>query len=728
MDDQDCEEIGNILHSLEIDALVFVGGPEEISHVAQLVEYFIINKFPISVISVFQSPNDSVHYPPFIERTLGFDTAVVTLCELIGNLKKFPDFFLVPCGSSIRTAEIARRLNIRNVVSPSETYIPEESAKEISDSISATVLGLTLLVVDGVDIDILRLALERHGRNFRVINLKMLSRMAFPSISDCNRGVSLGLTAAYLAASGKHGTVAFAEPSSAFFGGFPLGAILRDRQSDAFLALDQSSEPSSPELGRIARLKSFRESSVPEITIRRHIHDSRLLAFDHNTSGGPCDFDIFPRIPRESIPSIGWTLSPATGVDFEGIFRSEKAPSAPRLFHIIVGGYCGASTNYAVAEFIEHTRNSSSSQVLLWKGSWQDPPAGEELIAETQLRPLRAPLPAAPVVSDGIVIFGDFETLKQARDQYSSKRTLLVPCDSRNAIPGVPCCLGFPTTVRVLCSVLGSLSTLAASTRSDWVFALVEGKSIERLAVQCSRETNVQAVLVPELFVNTSETKIVKYLADLIAERSAIGSDFGVVVISESMTNLMKEKKSFRVHEYLKEKVSKELSRRAFLGNTNALFSCVLYELNLALALFSPPHQSDVSLGRLYGAAAADFLCHQESGYSSHLILGETLTDNDWKLFAVAIQPDFPSQLPFDMLTDLSPSSQRRFVNMGPMQTNSTDELSGPVVHSKVFNLSKLHLLLHKLRVAAKASNEPVVRALLDLARNLITRDPAAYR
>jgi hypothetical protein len=275
--------------------------------------------------------------------------------------------------------------------------------------------------------------------------------------------------------------------------------------------------------------------------------------------------------------------------------------------------------------------------------------------------------------------------------------------------------------VRVFSAALGSLSTLAASTKSDWIFVLFEGERMERLAIQCARETNVHVVVVGKLFLNASEWKVVKYLADVIQERSTKGSDFGVVVISDDMRHLMPNLPTERsLHDYLREKVSKELNRRAFLGNTKAMFSCRLFELHMPLALGSVPHCSDDSFGRYCGALAADFLSQADADVPFLLIV-----DNQhlcWRPFAVNLSEGFPAKLPLDELTDLVPPSQRRFINVGPMQIYSTEDLSGPVPPSHLGQLTKLHKLLYKLQVMGDSSTgrAEAVAALVNSAKELL--------
>ena len=139
-----------------LNALVFVGGPNELAHVSQLLFYHSstnANEKMMKIVGVVQSPNASVYVDNWIPITLGFDSACCSLAEYVGNIAtdgfssgRGPEVNIIRCGSALATMEVALR------VGPAMTILAEEiSAKKID--VKTLVDNITEIVSERIDIN-----------------------------------------------------------------------------------------------------------------------------------------------------------------------------------------------------------------------------------------------------------------------------------------------------------------------------------------------------------------------------------------------------------------------------------------------------------------------------------------------------------------------------------------------------------------------------------------------
>ncbi|CAK9014451.1 unnamed protein product [Durusdinium trenchii] len=112
--------------NLRLDALVFLCGPSELSHIGKIMEHLHKEKPKILINCVLHSVSGWIRMPGWIETNLGFDSACACLCEVSGNLALSRQalnrdiYHFVACGSKTLTLEVA--LEIR----PTLCYIGEE--------------------------------------------------------------------------------------------------------------------------------------------------------------------------------------------------------------------------------------------------------------------------------------------------------------------------------------------------------------------------------------------------------------------------------------------------------------------------------------------------------------------------------------------------------------------------------------------------------------------------
>lgn len=119
-------QITRLCENLRLDALVFLCGPSEITHVGKINQHLAKEKPNVLVNCILHSVSGWVRMPGWIETNLGFDSACACLCEVAGNLalsRQALDrdiYHFVACGSKTLTIEVA--LQIR----PTMCFIGEE--------------------------------------------------------------------------------------------------------------------------------------------------------------------------------------------------------------------------------------------------------------------------------------------------------------------------------------------------------------------------------------------------------------------------------------------------------------------------------------------------------------------------------------------------------------------------------------------------------------------------
>eukprot|EP00400_MALV-I_sp_L67-5_P001285 gene1285-163_t len=116
MSELEISRLKSTIEFLELDGLVFIAGPLEMSLVSRMTSQLASEKDDsVTVVGVFQSPNANTYVPSYIPVTLGFDSARGVLSELAGNVvvdcvssKRFYHF--VRCPSATLTMEVVLRI------------------------------------------------------------------------------------------------------------------------------------------------------------------------------------------------------------------------------------------------------------------------------------------------------------------------------------------------------------------------------------------------------------------------------------------------------------------------------------------------------------------------------------------------------------------------------------------------------------------------------------------
>lgn len=131
---------------------------------------------------------------------------------------------------------------------------------------------------------------------------------------------------------------------------------------------------------------------------------------------------------------------------------------------------------------------------------------------------------------------------------------------------------GFDTATKVYSEVIGNIERDCNSAQKYWHFIKLMGRSASHIALECALQTQPNIALISEEIEkkNMSLDNVVDQIANVVAERSANGMNFGVCLIPEgliefipAMKKLISELNDFLSHngaEYAKIDRAKQLS------------------------------------------------------------------------------------------------------------------------------------------------------------------------
>jgi 6-phosphofructokinase len=148
---------------------------------------------------------------------------------------------------------------------------------------------------------------------------------------------------------------------------------------------------------------------------------------------------------------------------------------------------------------------------------------------------------------DGLVVVGGVGTHADTAllAERLPTRVIGVPASIENDIPLVERSLGHDTACRVYASVVGALGTLVASSKRQWCFVRIAGRSLSHIIGEIARMTHPNLVILSEEIEGWSLADLVSLVADLITERARNGFDFGLVIFPESVLDNLEEIKRF---------------------------------------------------------------------------------------------------------------------------------------------------------------------------------------
>uniref|UniRef100_A0A7S1U0B8 Pyrophosphate--fructose 6-phosphate 1-phosphotransferase n=1 Tax=Phaeomonas parva TaxID=124430 RepID=A0A7S1U0B8_9STRA len=147
---------------------------------------------------------------------------------------------------------------------------------------------------------------------------------------------------------------------------------------------------------------------------------------------------------------------------------------------------------------------------------------------------------------DGLVLIGGSRTasdgakLAEAMETEGVSTTVTaVPCgaDGRMTNVFVPISVGFHTMSSVTASLVGNLAIDASSARKYWYFVRCIGGEASHIAAEVALTTQPNAILIAEEVAARRQSlgDIVRYLADIVAERAEEDRNFGLVIVPEGL-------------------------------------------------------------------------------------------------------------------------------------------------------------------------------------------------
>ena len=342
---------------------------------------------------------------------------------------------------------------------------------------------------------------------------------------------------------------------------------------------------------------------------------------------------------------------------------------------------------------------------------------------------------------DGLVVVGGVGTHADTAllAERLSTRVIGVPASIENDIPLVECSLGHDTACQVYSSVVGSLGTLAASSKRQWCFIRIAGRSLSHLIANIASQTHPNLVIMSEEIEGWSLADLVSLIADLITERARNGFDFGLVIFPESVLDNLEEITRFvsevknissdmssmsrailealpersRAHvgrlvdpELLLESlVGKELQRRRmFSGTSSSAFRSSTHVISHQ-ARSAMPSNLDCDLGFTLGLMCGTILKHESGGEKRTGLLvtvGNVLADPVmWELIAIPLtsllkvsfnEKNFECRIEIEqrkvhigsVFKSLPPPSVRRFLSPGPMQFTPRPIAAEPMITARV--------------------------------------------
>jgi len=104
---------------------------------------------------------------------------------------------------------------------------------------------------------------------------------------------------------------------------------------------------------------------------------------------------------------------------------------------------------------------------------------------------------------------------------------------------------GFDTACKTYSELIGNIGRDANSAKKYWHFIKLMGRSASHIALECALQTQPNVALISEEVEAKKMTlrAITDYIADIIAQRSANGENFGLVLIPEGLVEFVPEMK-----------------------------------------------------------------------------------------------------------------------------------------------------------------------------------------
>lgn len=230
-----------------------------------------------------------------------------------------------------------------------------------------------------------------------------------------------------------------------------------------------------------------------------------------------------------------------------GLFDGLKALNTDSKLYGFLGGPGGLVDNEYIeltSEVIDHYRNTGGFDII---GSGRTKLEKTEQF-DTGLENCQA------IGINALVIIGGDDSNTNAcvlAEYYKQKDAGLQVIGCPKTIDGdlknemIETSFGFDTACKVYSELIGNIQRDANSAKKYWHFIKLMGRSASHIGLECALQTQPNITIISEEVEEKKQTldKIVKYIADVIAKRSANGDDFGTILIPEGLVEFIPEMK-----------------------------------------------------------------------------------------------------------------------------------------------------------------------------------------
>jgi len=273
-----------------------------------------------------------------------------------------------------------------------------------------------------------------------------------------------------------------------------------------------------------------------------------------------------------------------------GLFDGIKALNADSKLYGFLGGPSGLTDNKYMeltAEIINHYRNTGGFDII---GS------GRTKLEETEQYNQGLENCKALGIKALVIIGGDDSNTNACvlAEYYKSidAGVQVVGCpktidgDLKNEM--IETSFGFDTACKVYSELIGNIQRDANSAKKYWHFIKLMGRSASHIGLECALQTQPNITLISEEVEEKQQTldQIVKYIADIIAKRSAKGENFGTILVPEGliefvpeMKKLMSELNDLMAHKEEEfTQIQTKLEKREFVTEGLSDESSIVYD------------------------------------------------------------------------------------------------------------------------------------------------------
>ncbi len=273
-----------------------------------------------------------------------------------------------------------------------------------------------------------------------------------------------------------------------------------------------------------------------------------------------------------------------------GIFDGLKKMNPDSKLYGFLGGPSGLTDNQykeLTADVIDHYRNTGGFDII---GS------GRTKLEKTEQFDQGAANCKELGINALVIIGGDDSNTNACvlAEYYKSINAGIQVIGCPKTIDGdlknemIETSFGFDTACKVYSELIGNIQRDANSAKKYWHFIKLMGRSASHIGLECALQTQPNIALISEEVEQKKQTlsEIVNYIADVVAERSNNGKDFGSILIPEGLIEFIPEMKVLmsELNEIMAKKeteftaIESKLEKREFVASELSQESAKVYD------------------------------------------------------------------------------------------------------------------------------------------------------